>query len=268
MTGYRTTVGLCLLCAIVVSAVAAQSASALIGGTTMYTCKKLGAGHNFKKAHCKSADFSVGSGEYEHVTVPEGTTTEFSTTNKKNGLTTESAIITKLKSTIAGIAFEIQGTEIAGFGTLTNTPGKPGEHTVSGVGTFFHNGLTVTAPKEKGCKVKGGEIKTNPLRISRSSLEMELSIEPVEPEEAIEKFEIEGCSVGALNGEYELKRSASATVDGSTLAFTDPHITEQGTLTPRSKKAAIEGTTTISGKDAAAGDTEYTPLSFTTTFTE
>lgn len=267
MNGYRATVGLCLLCAIVVSAMAAQSATARVGGTTMFTCKKLGPGHNFTKAHCKGADLSVGKGEYEHVTVAEDTTTEFVTSNEGNGPNTETPVVTRLRSVISGIAFEIQSTKSTGFGTITNMTGEAGEHTVSGAGVFFHTGLTVTAPKEKGCKVKGGEIKTNPLKIHRSGLEMELEFEP-EKVVPIEEFEIEGCSVGALNGVYKLEGSMRATVDGATLDFTDPRITEQGTLTLRGQKAGIDGTTTISGVDFAAGDTEYTPLSFTTTETE
>jgi len=41
MASRKTIAGLCLLCALGLSAFAAQSASAAVAGTTAFTCKKL-----------------------------------------------------------------------------------------------------------------------------------------------------------------------------------------------------------------------------------
>ena len=74
MTGRRAIAGLCMLSALLISAVAAQSAMA-ITGTTAFTCKEVtaGTGH-FKGAHCKPSDAGTGVGaNWDHEAVPQDT---------------------------------------------------------------------------------------------------------------------------------------------------------------------------------------------------
>jgi hypothetical protein len=82
MTGRtRAIAGACLLCALLVSAFAAQSASAVTKGTTAFTCKETGTG-DFKDAHCKEG-VSPGTGSFKHVEVAKDTTTHITVTDEK-----------------------------------------------------------------------------------------------------------------------------------------------------------------------------------------
>lgn len=76
------------------------------------------------------------------------------------------------------------------------------------------------------------------------------------------KFEIEGCSIAALNGAYEVTGSIRCCGDGSTVICTRLATTTQATLKLRGQKAGIEVTTTVT---ARAKSTEpFTPLAVTT----
>lgn len=263
MTGRKAIVGLCILCALAFSAFAAQSALA-VKGTTLFTCKKEGPGHSFTKAHCKSGDFSPGNGEYEHVTFAEGTTTEFTGTNAGNGSDTKTTILTKLKSVSSGVAIEFQAAEVHWVGWLTNAKDAiTGEHYFHGRFKVTHKGVAVTAPKEKGCKVKGGEIVSNELEATTAGKGDAVTISPVSGS-AVESITVEGCSIPALNKEYKLEGSINCPMDGSTIECTHANTTEQGTLTLSGQKAGLEGTVTIVGRDPTLKETIYTPLSPTT----
>lgn len=263
MTGRKSLVVLSLLCAFAFSAFAAQSALA-VKGTTIYTCKKEGPGRSFLKAHCKSADFSPGNGEYEHVSVKEGTTTEFTGTNAGNGTDTKTTILTKLKGTISGVTVELQASEVHWLGWLTNAKDPiTGEHYFHGRFTIAHKAVTVTAPKEKGCKVKGGEFTSTELEETTANKGDTVTITPASGT-TDDEITIEGCSIEALNGTYPLTGSINCPMDGSTITCTHANTTEQGTLKFGGQKAGIEGTVTIVGRDPDLKETLYTPLSPTT----
>lgn len=261
MTGRRSLIGLCLLCAFGVLAVAAQPAAA-VKGTTMYTCKKVTPGTGFfTKAHCKEAD--KGTGEFNHVAVAQDTPTEVRTTNAGNGTDTKTAILTRLHTVVSGIELELQSSEGTGTGTLTNIKDvASGEHIIAGLGTLTHKAVKVAKPEVEGCKVKGGEIVSKELALTTQGQEMAMKFAPASGT-VIETFELEGCPE-ALNGKYELKGSYKATFDGATLIFTRGATTEAGTLTLRGKPAGVEGTTTIEGRDPTLKEVNYTPLSATT----
>jgi hypothetical protein len=263
MTGRKTITGLCLLCALVLGAVSAQSAIA-VKGTTLFTCKNEGPGHNFTKSHCKAGDFSPGNGEFEHVPIKEGTTTELKGSNVGNGADTNTTVVTTLKSTIAGVSVGMQTTGVLLQGWVTNAkdPGT-GEHYFHGRFKITHTGATVTAPKEKGCKIKGEEIVSKELAFTSAGKGDAVAISPVEGT-VLEAIEVEGCSMAGLNGTYELKGSISCPLDGATITCTHASTTEQGTLTLKGQKAGIEGTVTVSGRDPELKETTYTPLSPTT----
>jgi hypothetical protein len=142
-------IAFCVLLTAVISTAAVQSASAATKGTTIFTCKKGFLG--FTKAHCKNGD--AGTGEFGHVAVAENTTTEITSSNGTTGGEKE---VTKLKATIAGIAFEIQSTSVTSHGSITNTKDASGEHYADGNIQITYGETTVASPAGKGCKVKGG----------------------------------------------------------------------------------------------------------------
>ncbi len=270
MIGRKAIAGLCMLCALAFSAIAAQSASA-VTGTTAFTCKKVtpaGGTAGFKDAHCKEAVST--NAEYEHVAIPESTTTRFLSNNITTG-TTRSII--RLHSVQAGIAFEISANIAEGQGWLTNAKDVSGEHYAHGEGTVTFSEVFVTKPAGKGCEVftdneKGEEegvatVMTRQLKGTTKGQGHRVKIEPAVGN-TLATFWITHCSVVALNGTYEVTGTLTGTPEGATLVFNGADVTAQGTLKVRGQKAGLDGSFTFKGKDETAGDPEYTPLTVTT----
>jgi hypothetical protein len=267
MTGRRTIAGLCMLCALGLSVFAAQSASAASKGTTLFTCKKTGPGGGFTKAHCKASD--AGSGEYSHVAISPETTTEITgTTENTEGVATPS----KLESVQAGVAEQLESKlahilpEVGGVKSWVKNriDLETGEHYFHGEAWVLYTEVTVTKPAGKGCKVKGGQIQTNKLTFTSTGQGDEVKFEPAVAGEPFATFEVEGCTVAALNGKYEVKGSVKGQPDGATINFTHLNSTAQGTLSLRGQKAGFESSATIKGTEVPAGDAVDTPLSVTT----
>src|ERR1700749_312738 len=102
MTARRAIIGLCAMCALLVSAIGAQGARAL--GTTAYTCKP-GAGE-----HNTNVDCTRGStGTSGHEAIPVNTKTELS---GKGG-------VAVLKTTIAGAEIEVTAQTVTPSGPAT-----------------------------------------------------------------------------------------------------------------------------------------------------
>lgn len=252
MNRRRTTFALCVLCAILSATVCSLAAAA--NGTTAYTCKKTGPVDEFTDSHCKNH----GLGEYQHVAILENTRTEVQATNE----TTEGKFeVTKIRSTIAGINFEIQSSVVHTEGWLENKRDASGEHYVHGQGKHTLTAVTVTSPAGKGCKVKGGGIETNQFTVTTTGQEHGLKFQPLEGT-VLAEFEVEGCSVAALNGSYKLTGSVKGTPEGATTKFTHIGTTGQGTLFLRGQKAGIEGSLAIKAK--APADQNFTLIAFTT----
>lgn len=268
----KSILGLCMLCALAFSALAAQSASAATEGTTVFTCKKPAGGDPvvgtpFNAAHCKDADTDV-NGLWRHVEVAENTTTTVTgTTINTEGKSTpsflesvQSGVIEQLESKLAHIVPEREG--LKSWVTNKKDP-TTGEHYIEGEVWLVFTEVSVTKPAGKSCKVKGGEVLSKRLKFTSKGQGMTIEFEPKEGT-LFAEFEIEGCSLAALNGKYEVKGKVKATPDGTTLATTHAGITEQGTLTVRGQKAGFESTATIEATDPEIiGDTDK-PLSVTT----
>ncbi len=262
MTRRRTTVGLCLLCALALSAFAAQGAAAS-KGTTAFTCKKTEkGGAGFKAAHCKPGDAVGSSAAFEHVAVAEGTTTEISGTNKNTGSNTEQTTVVKMRNTQTGVDYEIQAGKVSGVGSVTNAKDpETGEHYVHG--TFVVTFEEVVVTKPSGCKVEGGSIVSKEMKATSKGQGDFLKFEPATGT-ALTSYNLTGCSSEGINGTQEVTGTIKCPLEGATVTCTHNSVTEQGTLKERGFKTGIDGTMTLSAKDPAAGDKEFTPLSATT----
>jgi hypothetical protein len=277
MNGRRAIIGLCMLCALVFSALAAQGASA--AGTTAFTCKAVTPAaetKGFSKEHCKTADAVTTNAKFEHVAFAAGTATDLTVTNAKTNAETNGATSFSLHSVQSGVEEQLSATGVMGEGTITNSEAG-GEMLASGTSSLTFTGVTVQKPVGKGCKVyedinpttmgPEGQVKTNSLKGTTFSEgeKMGLKFEPAVGE-VFATFYVTECSVAALNGTYEVKGSIkTTTVDGATIEFTSAETTGQGTLKTRGQKSGIDGKLTLSGKDTPAGDLTDTPLSLTTT---
>jgi hypothetical protein len=230
MTGRRAIVGLCMLCALMISAVAAQGASA----EQAYTCGANLGNKDFSDSHCKT-NVGSGNGGFGHLLITEKT--NITGTSEATG----SPTVTKLKSVQAGVTLEIQATSVSGTGEMENSGGN-----ASGSGTLTYKGVTVTAPAGKGCSVVGGEVKTNKLAATTAGLTKQLKFSPFEGE-TFASFEVTGCSNAALNHVYTAKGSVKGDVSGATTTTTHAGTTEQNTLSLSGQKAGIEGSLMIKG---------------------
>jgi hypothetical protein len=283
MNGRRAVIGLCMLCALMLSGVAAQSASAVTKGTTAFTCKKgVGVGpETFAKEHCKKSD---GPGEYGHFEFKEkeneNTTTEIEVTNAKTNAATNGPETTLFQETIGGVPLELQGKTVTGTGTLTNKKDPTtGEHYIEGTATYAYHEVTVTKP-EKGCKVFTDETATKTpgtegtvdvhLDFTSKGQGDFINFTPAASTkpgtEAFATFFISGCSpaVPAIEGTWEITGSAKCPTDGATIKCSHTEITTQNTLKGKGNKAGIQGPITILGRDPTLKEVTYTPLSTTT----
>jgi hypothetical protein len=276
MTGRRTIVGLCMLCALAFSAIAAQSASAVTKGTTAFTCKEVatGTGH-FKKAHCKPEDAGTGAtSNWDHVAIEKDTTTELRGGNAKTNKETNGPEPTFLKETIAGVPLELESTTTVGIGTMFNrVDAVTGEHYVEGEGEIIYENVTVKAPAGKGCKVytdtqpgktKGAEkIVDTKVKATTKGQGDFLKFEPQAG--AFATFFIECTTkVEGLEGTWEITGSIKCPTDGATVVCTHTETTTQNTLKGKGSKAGLEGKLTIEGKDPNIVGDSFRALSTTT----
>jgi len=262
MTGRRGIIGLCLLCALVFSALATSGASAAPAGTTAFTCKEsaTGVGTPFTKSHCKKADESA-TGKFRHVEVPQGTTTTITGGNEKTvGEEPDPAI---LKSTQVGLNVELVSSEVHGHGTMTNKVTAGGEHYIHGEGIITYKKVKVL-PVALGCKVEKEEVVTKNLTATSEGQGMKLKFQPKEGT-TFATFNLSGCTPAELNGAYTVTGSLKTDeIDGATVKATHGPVTAENLLRVRNQKAGLEGSLTISGLDVAQGQETYTPLSATT----
>lgn len=260
MTGPRAVAGLIVLCVILLSAILANSASA--AGTTAFTCSKTGPGGSFKAAHCKTAD--AGSGEYSHVAIKNGSTTEVAVSD----LNTEGAHTGAIyKSAIAGVLFEATANTVSGAGTLTNSEERGGEMVASGELVIKYSEVTDSM---HNCVISGlpggiGTVETKPLVVTTKGQGDKLQLAPKEGT-VFAEIEIVGGGMCTTNGRtIKFVGSVNATPDGATLPVTHAGVTAEKTLrleSPSGPLAGITNTLTLSGRPNS--EQGYIPLSFTT----
>jgi len=274
MNGRRAIVGLCMLCALLASAFAAQSASA-ITGTTAVTCAKTGGTQvgveTFHTSRCLPGE---GAGEYEHYQIAQNTNTETATTASGP---------TKFKATLGGVATTFTSTGVSGTGLMVNNVAESGEH-------YFRRGFkdsfeeTTISPftkcfvyKDDGTGTPGpqGVIETEELVETTLGQGHGVKITP-EKGSVLAKFWIlDKNKVGAggecaIHGTYNLAGTMIGTPEGASLAFTHAGVTTQNTLKigtgEPTIKAGFEGGLTLEGRTIGSG-TPFTPISYTTVTT-
>jgi len=268
MPGRKTILSLCILSALIVSAIAAQSAFA-VSGTTVQTCvPDINVSAGFKAAHCTPGDAVAVNRAYKHVAVAQDTATEV----RGTAIDTTGASVTSIfKATISGITVEIQS-PLAHYqnATLTNRLDVSGEHYFESEGELTFTSPIVTAPAGKGCKIKEADLTTKKIRKTSKGQGDSVRSEPSSGT-VFAEFEIEGCgpteAIKALNGNYQVTGSATCVPNGATLDCNEPQITEKNTLKLRGQKAGLQASFTIEGKDPGIGGDVFKPLSVTTVVT-
>lgn len=264
MIGRKTIIGLAMLCALLVSALAAQGATA--SGTTAHTCKKAEKGtegaKTWKDEHCKE-EASGQTGEYKHVEIPVNTKTNITGTDIDTGTHHTGAA---LKSTIAGSAIELVAKEVTGTGTMENKL-EGAEMLAHGEGTITYTGVT---EKLLGCIVTGYKngvkgakeiVETNTLTATTSptaTIGDKLKFQPKEAGAAFAEFELTECIVGPLRVKVfgsvlGIPNGATTNTEHNTVTADKTLRLQNGTTGPL---AGIAGTLTIK----AGG----VPLSLTT----
>lgn len=265
-TAHRTAVGLSLVCALFICALAAQSASAAEGrNTTAYTCVEGGGAKDFSDAHCDN-QVTAGTGKFGHVAIPVGEKTNIvvSNANTKNNTTESTPVIQK--GTIFGLAAEIECQTLSGEGTLTNEEPEAKVHRVRG--TIVAKFTSCTAKKPAlGCKVK------EPIEVSSSvegveglgagKNEMGLEFKPTG--EHFAQLKLEGCiAAGTYNTDGTAiatgTPSASGKFTGATSIFTEAMTKE--TLKLAGNAASVSSSSTV--RMAPVGGVQQNPIALTT----
>ncbi|HEX5610816.1 MAG TPA: hypothetical protein VFX45_12085 [Solirubrobacterales bacterium] len=266
MKARKSVAGAFLLCALLLSALAAQGASA--AGTTAFTCASAGGvGPGFSKEHCKPADAVQSGANFKHVAIANGTTTELNITNANTNAETNAATTLITKATVAGLPLELTSTGVSGSGTITNTFENE-EHIAHGTVTFTttgviaHNGCRVFTDSAAGTGEEG-VIHTEPLKFTTKGQGHNVKFEPVAGN-VIKRFELTDCPMPALNGTYTVTGSYTCPLEGATIVCSHAATTTQNTLKLNGAiKMGIAGSLT---PKARANSTEaYKPISFTTT---
>ncbi|HEX6667245.1 MAG TPA: hypothetical protein VF081_11680 [Solirubrobacterales bacterium] len=279
MNGRNTIVGLCMLCALLVSAFAAQSASAeIIKGTTTFTCVKNAPPEDLRGEHCLPEGNAPK--EYGHVAFAQDTTTQITGTNAKTANDTTTAAVSRLKTTIAGVPLELSATGVSGSGWMENKVAANGEHYAHGKGTITFTGVEVTKPEGRGCKVytdneatktegEVGVVHTRELTATTQGQEMALKFQPAEGETFANFFVTcePGKQIPAIEGTWSCNGSVKGTPNGATTGFTHEATTTQNTLKCKGTKSGIDGQLTLIGRHKDSAGT-YNPLSNTTVETK
>ena len=253
MNGRRAIVGLCLLCAMAFSAIAAQSAVAA-KGTTLFTCTEAAETKTFGSGDCNTAGAKFG-----HVEVPQGVTTHVALKNTS---------VVKLKTTIGGTAVTLETNTMTGTGSVKNVlSGK--EHWIQGSEIKLKGSGVTVSPIS--CGVSGvpggaGVIETKALKGTTQTELMAIKLE-AESGTTLAEWEWTGATC-PFTGIAKLVGSISCVPSGAELVCSHEEMTASKTLRNGSAAGPVtgmEGRVTITGGEGTAAEGKATnPLSATT----
>lgn len=283
MTGRRAIFGLCMLCAMAFSAIAAQGAWA---GQTSFTCVEVPSGGSFSSEHCVEGETGT---TWAHVVITPGEVTHAKLSNAKTDATTTGPENTVLKETIAATNLELESTGVVeGLGTLENkeVAGEMTAYAESDANGITFHGVKVIAPANKGCVVRessGGTletVKTKPVKghtIVRTDKENgegtaaerhSVIIEPVTGETFATFFiECTGNVPLALKGNWEINGKLRCPTHGATIVCNHQTVTEtepEGGLIGKGATAGLKGKATITAGKLPVTEPTH-PISVTTT---
>jgi triacylglycerol lipase len=267
MTGRRAVVGLSLLCALLFSALVAQSASAT-KGTTAFTCSSGAAAKGFSDAHC---DKGTSEGSYGHIGIEPDQEVEIEITNAKtkNGTTETTPAV--LKSVIFKVSIEISCSTVSGSGKATNKViGETMQNEGTGIGIKY-SGCTVLKPT-KGCQVKesleitGSSLTVETLGAGKNEMGVEFKPKAGKPFAEI-IFEGSECALkgkavpltGTAIATGSRGSTEGVTSSGATLIFTNEMTKE--TLKLGEQTAELSSTVALNVKEE--GEVRW-PISFST----
>ena len=232
----RRTIGLGLLCALIVSAFAAQAASAV--SQTAVECTTTGTPLNsdrFSDAHCKSK----GAGQpFFHAATPFATKTATVGTNITTGTAWEPAV---LKANVAGVSITIEAQEVtfASGATIENTETAGGEMYAEGLLPGLHIANVTT--RVPNCGVAGmppgggadtaGTIQSVPIRATTKG--QGEGIVKFEPQSGIQlaEFTFTGASCALAGSPWPIYGTiTSSKTEGATIPFVHNTITATKSL--------------------------------------
>lgn len=255
MSARRAIVGVCMACALLVSAIAAQGASA--AGTTAFTCKSESiAGAGFSKAHCKAADAVASGAKFVHVEIPAGTNTEISATNANVGAETKTTEPAKLSVTVAGATVTITCKKVSATGTQKNIAGLPMSITGTTEVKYTECSVapstcTVTEPIVANANVASSHTGTG-------EKEKALTFTGSGASNLFTTITFSGAGC-PLVGSFPITGKAVGRVDGATITFNKG----EDELKLGANAADLQSVITVSGR--ANSTQAFTPLSITTT---
>ena len=261
----RSAVGLLLLCALLISAFAVQSASA--SGTTAFQCSSGAGVKDFSDAHCDKA--TKEGAAYGHLDIEPGQEVEIELTNAKTKSETKETTSAVLKGVVLLTSIEITCTTVSGSGKSTNKEiGEVMQNEGTGLGIKYSG---CTANKPTNCKVKesieltGSSITVENLGGEKNEMGVEFKPKEGKPFTEIifegEKCALKGKAIsltGTAIATGSRGSTPSVTSSGATLVFT-PEMTKE-TLKLGEKAAELSSTVTINYKEEGEGF----PISFTT----
>lgn len=261
MTARKTTVGLSLLCALMVVALGASTAFAA-GGATLVTCKKGGTTLDFSRAHCAEADrVAQGKGSFSHFKVEKGTNTSLSGTNGGTINETKEAADVNLTSSLGGVEVQTTCTTVTLVGEVENREPTAETHEIVAKNiVVIFTGCTVPKPAGQECKIKEGKITTNSLKAVSQE---DVLVLTATTGTTLWSETLEGCKTAALNGTKSVTGSVKVVPNGATWNVNIPKNAES-TIEFGGQKAGLSMSLTMRGKKVGGGEAAE-PLSITTT---
>ncbi len=250
-----TIIGVAVLCALALSAIAATGASA---GTTAFTCVNEGpfvGANKFTEEHCKTVNNTTGT--WGHRTVAAGETTVITLTSLTNPKLEGKLFGANVTLEATGVeciecSFENREVEIAGVKTMEVVGPAAGD----AAGHLTFTGVKVVGLEEK-CEVvgtKAEDISTMPLKFT-TTVSTGATLEPatgtILAEFGIKAKTGKECSVAGSG--FKVTGSSKATLSGATL---NVNVTkESGELKLEGEKAALKGEATLKiGKPATVSE--------------
>jgi hypothetical protein len=255
MIGRKAVVGMALLSALVFSAFAAQSASAVTTGRTAWTCKeepKPVKVRAHSDAHCTT---QVGEGLFSHVEIEEKKTTDTHITSAKTDPTTTKDTSGTLKVTALGVENEIHCAKTFGHAKLTNKK-EGSEHFIHAEKVTLHY-TECEVKKPNKCELPNKTVLVEGVTGRTNGEAASMTFKP-EVGNVFVTLKYENCENKFLNGEHKVEGEVTGKLNGATIEFNHEEVTKQGKLKFFGAAAGIEGKVTVS-KAASTAELGKTP---------